>query len=51
LYVTAAGIEASVAADWIAGMHGPYRVPTVLKRVDQLVRTSKVDDVIGERPA
>ncbi len=38
LYVTAAGVEASVAAGWIRGMHGEYRVPTLLRRVDRLCR-------------
>jgi deoxyribonuclease V len=38
LYVTAAGVSAEEAAGWVARMHGPYRVPTMLKRVDQLAR-------------
>jgi deoxyribonuclease V len=38
LYVTAAGVSAEEAAGWVAGMQGPYRVPTMLKRVDQLAR-------------
>jgi deoxyribonuclease V len=38
LYVTAAGVSAEEAAGWVARMHGPYRVPTLLKRVDQLAR-------------
>lgn len=38
LYVTAVGVDAETAASWIAGMHGPYRVPTLLKAVDQLTR-------------
>lgn len=38
LYVTAAGVLAADAAAWIAAMHGPYRIPTLLKRVDQLAR-------------
>jgi deoxyribonuclease V len=41
LYVTAAGAAAAEAAGWVAGMHGPYRVPTILKRVDVLARSSK----------
>lgn len=39
LYVTAAGIELSAAASHILQMHGPYRIPTLLKRVDQLCRS------------
>jgi deoxyribonuclease V len=38
LYVTAAGMDVSEAADCIRGMHGPFRIPTLLKRVDQLCR-------------
>jgi deoxyribonuclease V len=38
LWVTAAGIDADTAARHVAGMHGPFRIPTLLKRVDQLCR-------------
>ena len=38
LYVTAAGVEPAVAAAWIRAMHGPHRIPTLLKRVDRLCR-------------
>lgn len=38
LYVTAAGVDPAVAAGWIRGMHGPHRLPTLLKRVDRLCR-------------
>ena|SRR3982751_5554259 len=38
LYVTAAGAGVEEAAGWVARMHGPFRVPTMLKRVDQLAR-------------
>jgi deoxyribonuclease V len=38
LYVTAAGIDASVAAQHVIAMHGEHRIPTLLKRVDQLAR-------------
>ena len=40
LFVTAAGMDADEAARHVLGMHGPYRIPTALKRVDQLCRTS-----------
>jgi deoxyribonuclease V len=40
LYVTAAGVGAVEAAGWVASMRGPYRIPSLLKRVDQLARTS-----------
>lgn len=38
LYITAAGMDLAEAARHIAGMHGPYRIPTLLKRVDDLCR-------------
>jgi deoxyribonuclease V len=38
LFVTASGIEATVAAEHIRSMHGEFRIPTHLKRVDQLAR-------------
>lgn len=38
LYVTAEGVGVTEAAGWIARMAGPYRVPEMLKRVDQLAR-------------
>jgi deoxyribonuclease V len=38
LYVSAAGMELDEAAQFIQNMHGPYRIPTLLKRVDQLCR-------------
>ncbi len=38
LFITAVGIDASQAAAFIHSMHGPHRVPTLLKRADQLAR-------------
>ena len=38
LFVTAAGIPLTDAAQAVASMHGPHRTPTLLKRVDQLCR-------------
>jgi deoxyribonuclease V len=38
LYVTAAGMDLADAATRVRGMHGPFRVPTLLKKVDQLCR-------------
>lgn len=38
LYVTAVGLAPPAAADALRRMHGPYRMPTLLKRVDQLAR-------------
>jgi deoxyribonuclease V len=40
LYVTAAGVSAAEAAGWVAGMHGNYRLPTMMKRADQLARAA-----------
>jgi deoxyribonuclease V len=38
LFITAAGVSLERAADYIKAMHGPFRLPTLLKRVDQLCR-------------
>lgn len=38
LYISSAGIPLAEAAQHIAAMHGPFRIPTLLKRVDQLSR-------------
>jgi deoxyribonuclease V len=40
LYVTAAGIDPLRAAESVRNMHGPHRVPALLRRVDQLARQS-----------
>lgn len=39
LFVTAVGIDPLQAASDIRRMAGPYRIPNLLKRVDQLART------------
>lgn len=39
LYVTAEGVEPERAAAHVASMHGEFRVPTLLRRVDRLART------------
>ena len=38
LFVTAAGCDVEAAARGVRSMSGTYRVPTLLKRVDQLAR-------------
>lgn len=38
LYVGAAGVDSLAAAVDILKMHGPYRIPTLLKRADSLAR-------------
>ena len=43
LFVTAAGIPVEEAARHVEGMHGSYRVPTLLKRVDSACRTTASD--------
>jgi deoxyribonuclease V len=40
LHVTAAGVPVAEAAAWVAAMHGPHRMPTLLRRVDSLARTA-----------
>lgn len=42
LYITAAGIDPRVAADYIRRMHGAYRIPTLLKEVDRLSRSHSI---------
>ncbi len=38
LFVTAVGLEVEEAARHIEAMHGPYRLPTLIKTVDRLCR-------------
>jgi deoxyribonuclease V len=38
LFVTAAGMDVVEAANHVRALHGPYRIPTLLKRADQLSR-------------
>ena len=38
LYITSAGMDIALAANLVAGMHGPFRIPTLLAEVDRLVR-------------
>jgi len=38
LYVTAAGLDKTEAKSFIMQMHGRYRLPTMLRRADQLCR-------------
>jgi deoxyribonuclease V len=39
LYISAAGLSVNEAAEHVRSMHGPYRIPTLLKRVDRLSRS------------
>ena len=43
LFVTAAGIPVEEAARHVEGMHGSFRVPTLLKRVDSACRQAESD--------
>jgi hypothetical protein len=38
LYVTAIGTNLQQVADNIKGMHGDYRLPTVLKELDRITK-------------
>ena len=38
LFVTAVGLDVHLAANMVKDMHGPFRIPTLLKRADSLVR-------------
>ena len=40
LYVTAAGVEATKAAELVSRMHGKHRIPTLLQQVDRLARAA-----------
>lgn len=42
LYITAQGIDIQTAAQYIAAMSGEHRIPTLLKEVDRLSRTSLI---------
>ena len=39
LYVSAIGTDVDAAATGVRAMHGPHRIPTLLRRVDRLART------------
>jgi len=38
LFITATGVDLAVAAQYIKGMHGEYRMPALLKHLDGLTR-------------
>ena len=44
LFVTAAGIDPLRAAQLVRSMHGPHRIPKLLKRTDQLARRQAMPD-------
>ena len=41
LYVTSVGVHPEEAKSIVKQMHGPYRIPTLLKKVDQVSRTGQ----------
>lgn len=41
LYITSVGIELNEAAGYIQQMHGEYRIPTLLKSLDQYTKSDK----------
>jgi deoxyribonuclease V len=41
LFVTAAGLPFEIAAELVRSMHGPHRIPTLLRCVDRLARGSE----------
>jgi deoxyribonuclease V len=43
LHVSAVGIPAAAAAQAVQRMHGPHRLPTLLKLVDRLCRDAPLD--------
>jgi deoxyribonuclease V len=45
LFVSVAGMPAAEAAAKVAAMHGPHRLPTLLKQVDSLARAASHVDV------
>jgi deoxyribonuclease V len=42
LFITSAGMNAEEARQHVRSMHGSYRMPTLLKRVDRLARSDGV---------
>ncbi|WP_419659932.1 deoxyinosine 3'endonuclease (Endonuclease V) [Desulfosarcina variabilis str. Montpellier] len=50
LFVTSVGISLASAKAFIVSMHGPYRIPSLLKRVDQISRTINDADLCWSSP-
>jgi deoxyribonuclease V len=46
LFITAAGMSPEYAAEHVRSMHGPYRIPTLLKRADVLCRKAQAIDAM-----
>lgn len=43
LFITSVGVDVERAAENVRSMHGEYRIPTLLKRVDSLCRTAPAE--------
>lgn len=39
LYITSVGLPASIASKYVLSMHGKFRIPTILKKLDKLTKT------------
>ncbi len=48
LYVTAAGMDQTIAAEYVKAMHGHYRIPTMLKLVDRICRSRTSDSMLQD---
>jgi deoxyribonuclease V len=44
LFITVAGMSQECAAEHVRSMHGPYRIPTLLKRVDELSKRANAGE-------
>jgi deoxyribonuclease V len=47
LFVTAAGLDQTRAAELVFGMHGEHRIPSLLQRADHLAGAAACADVAG----
>lgn len=50
LFVTAAGMDLAAAKNAVYTMHGEYRLPTMLTRVDQLCRVPRTANILPLHP-
>jgi deoxyribonuclease V len=44
LFISSIGMPVQEAADLVRSMHGPYRIPTLLKAVDSLARMTTIPE-------
>jgi deoxyribonuclease V len=47
LFITCIGLELTEAKEYIAVMHGPHRVPVLLKTVDRICREQALTGSAG----